>query len=478
MAVTKIWNIKGYIGRSVIYIENPDKTENPKYEESGYGEKSLQSMQDVMVYAMRDEKASDLGHALDYATDAKKTEQQYFVSGVNCKPENAREKMTATKIRFDKQGGNTAYHAIQAFKPGEVNPDMAHEIGLKLAQELWGKRFEVVVATHLDQSHVHNHFIINSVSFKDGYKFYDSQRFWRQMARTSDKICLEHGLKVQENAVPGKGKNYAEIKAEREGVPTFRGLVKSEIDEIIKMSMTESQFFKNLKARGYEHKIGKYFAVRPPGKENFIRLDRNFGESYSIAGINKRINAQQRPVYPPAPPPKRVVHMQFRGNFKKTKKLTGFRALYVHYLFLLGKIPKHNPKRNNPNMVYFLYREDLRKLDKYANEIKLLSRNRIDTSEQLFSYKVGLTAKLADLTSQRKVLYNKSRGLKDETAKEAVTLDIKTLSAQIRQARKEVGLCDDIAAHTQEMKVKMAKERQDKSKNLTGKEKSDHVQLR
>jgi len=310
----------------------------------------------------------------------------------------------------------------------------------------------------------------------DGYKFLDSQRFWRQMARTSDKICREYGLDVREDAVPGKTKHYAELKAEREGKPTYRNLIKAEIDEIIKMSMTESQFFRNLKERGYKYKIGKYFAVLPPGKDKYFRLDRNFGETYSLAGINKRINAQERPIYPAKPPERKTLRMQFRGSLKTTKKLTGFRALYVHYLFLLGKIPKNNSQGQNPNRIYFLVREDLQKLDKYANEIKLLARNKIDTSEQLFSYKEGLTAEFASLTQQRKGLSNKLRRLKDEVARTAVKSDIKKLSDKIRGLRKEAGWCDDIAVHTQEMKEKMEKERQ--SKNLDGKEKTSHVPIR
>jgi type IV secretory pathway VirD2 relaxase len=93
--------------------------------------------------------------------------------------------MTQTKRFWNKPGGNTAYHAYQAFKPGEVTPEQCHEIGVRLAQKLWGDRFEVVVATHLDQEHLHNHFVLNSVSFKDGYKFYDSERFYRRMVRES-----------------------------------------------------------------------------------------------------------------------------------------------------------------------------------------------------------------------------------------------------------------------------------------------------
>ena len=85
------------------------------------------------------------------------------------------EDMINTKKRFNKTDGILAYHAYQSFKENEVTPELAHEIGIKLAEEMWGDKFEVVVSTHLNTNHIHNHFVINSVSFIDGKKYYDSK---------------------------------------------------------------------------------------------------------------------------------------------------------------------------------------------------------------------------------------------------------------------------------------------------------------
>jgi hypothetical protein len=76
---------------------------------------------------------------------------QQFVSGVNCHPATAREEMIAVKKRFGKEDGTVAYHGYQSFAPGEATPEMAHEIGVKLAQQLWGDKYQVIVATHLDK---------------------------------------------------------------------------------------------------------------------------------------------------------------------------------------------------------------------------------------------------------------------------------------------------------------------------------------
>lgn len=95
----------------------------------------------------------------------------YFVTGINCDAQRAYEQMTAVKERFGKKSGNVAYHAYQSFKPGEVTPEQCHAIGLELARELWGSDYQVLVATHLDRNHLHNHFLVNSVSFRTGKKF-------------------------------------------------------------------------------------------------------------------------------------------------------------------------------------------------------------------------------------------------------------------------------------------------------------------
>ena len=148
MATTSIWRVHGKIGKVLIYAENPDKTieESPIAMPDGINRDALE---DVILYAARE--------------DA--TNKKQYVSGVNCTPANAREKMLKVKDEYDKHGGVIAYHGYQSFAEGEVTPETAHEIGKRLAERLWGDRFQVLVATHLDkQSHIHNHFVILKVS--------------------------------------------------------------------------------------------------------------------------------------------------------------------------------------------------------------------------------------------------------------------------------------------------------------------------
>jgi hypothetical protein len=105
IATTKIWDIKGIIGKTLLYIENHGKTENPAFQPTAMTEADIQSMEDVMEFAMTDERAKEFNHVIEYATDGRKTEQQHFVSSLNCDLESAREDMLITKNAWRKTDG-------------------------------------------------------------------------------------------------------------------------------------------------------------------------------------------------------------------------------------------------------------------------------------------------------------------------------------------------------------------------------------
>ena len=173
MATTSIWSVKGWLGKLLIYAENPEKTLNPNfYPRKDLSEQERQGLDDVIDYAVQQGKTTKID-----TDDENVSVIQRFVSGVNCSASTARDEMIAVKRRFGKENGVVAYHGYQSFAPGEVNPQTAHEIGLKLAQKLWGNGYQVIVATHLDQeSHIHNHFVVNTVSFKDGKRYHRTEK--------------------------------------------------------------------------------------------------------------------------------------------------------------------------------------------------------------------------------------------------------------------------------------------------------------
>ena len=479
MAATSIWSVKGWLGKLVIYVENPEKTENPETvklpELSDMTKQDTQGLSDVIAYAVNAEKTRGSKPCGTIADEGGALMQQY-VSGVNCTPATARSEMTAVKKRFGKDGGIVAFHGYQSFAPGECTPGVAHEIGVKLAEELWGSRFQVLVATHLDKAHhLHNHFVVNSVSFADGLRYHRTKQDYRDMRQASDRLCREYGLSVIEKPKQ-KAKHYGEWRAEAEGRPTYRSMVKADVDETVRKARTEKQFFHYLKEKGYSFKFGKDITVCQSGRDRGLKLARNFGEDYTIDAIRTRILRQERPRSNPGlqGPEKKPYTVRVHGNLNHARKIGGLRGLYLHYCYQLGILPKDRPPVS-PGKLHFLLREDLRKLDTISKETRLLCHYRIDTAEELFSLREDLQGRMEQLTCERKHLRYKSRSIKDEAKLSEAKAEISGLSKQIGELRKEAAFCDGIAARSGVVKEKLKIVRQEMKQ---GKEERSHEHIR
>lgn len=174
MATTSLWHIKGRLKDLIDYVENPEKT-------------------------VPGDDLQDFLNVFSYVRNPEKTDYGEYVSTVNCLKETALEQMILTKKQYQKSGGYIAWHGYQSFKPNEVTPEQCHEIGLKLAREMWGDKYQIIVTTHLDKKHLHNHFCFNSVSFIDGRKYDYSKSEQKRLRTVSDRLCREYGLSVIEH---------------------------------------------------------------------------------------------------------------------------------------------------------------------------------------------------------------------------------------------------------------------------------------
>lgn len=437
MATTAIWDVTDRLDRVIDYATNPQKTENLDFSNPDF-----QGLQNVLHYTQQDAK----------------TEKQFYVTGINCDSGTACQQMSRTKLQFQKTGGILAFHGYQAFAPGEATLETAHAIGVKLAQELWGDRFELVVSTHLDKEHLHNHFVLNSVSFMDGKRYYDNKTTYALMRKTSDRLCREHSLSVIENPKRGKAKHYAEWKADQENKPTWRGLIREDVDKAVAASMTFTQFIAALRNQGYEVKTGvKYMAVRPPGKERFVRL-KTLGDDYAEEAIKQRILQNQNPKRPPPLPEPKRKRCILKGSVKTARKITGLQALYFHYLYKMGILPR---KRASSKRTHFLLREDLRHLEEITAQTKLLCAHHILSKEQLFTYQSTVEQEMSVLYADRKSLYNRLRRCKDEEEVSEYKEQIAVLSKKLSQLRKEVKLCTGILSRSEGMQKKLSRIKQE-----------------
>ncbi len=419
-----------------VNITNPEKT-------TGKGLEAI-----AALHAVED--------VIEYAADGMKTEKSVYVTGINCDPEIATAQFRSTKRHWQKTGGIVAFHGYQSFRPGEADPKTAHEIGVKLAQELWGDRFEVVVATYLNTSHCYNHFVLNSVSFINGLRYYDQKQTYQRMREVSDRLCKEYGLSVVKQP-EGKSKSYGEWQAEKKGRFTHRGSIRADIDRAIMASTTERDFIRVMCEMGYEFKTRakdgqplKHPALKPPGAKGYFRFHK-LGEGYSLEEVKNRI-LQNICKGVPFPVTEHRPQRQYRLKGKPRKRLTGLQALYFRYCYELHIIQRH-PR--STKRVPFLLREDVAKLHRLDQETLFLAREDITTMGQLESRKAAVKSEIETLTAQRNNLRNELRRLtrkENQPAADEIRGQVRQLSQRLKKLRKEVALCESIALRSGQVK--------------------------
>ena len=235
---------------------------------------------------------STLKAAIDYICNPEKTDGKLLVSSYGCAAETADIEFAWTRRHAIDKGTNLGRHLIQAFQPGEVTPEQAHEIGMELAKEILGGKYEFVLTTHIDKDHVHNHLIFNAVSFADHKHYHSNKRSYHYIRRTSDRLCKEHGLSV---IIPGqdKGKSYIEHQTAQNGT-SYKAKLKAAIDRLLPACSNLEELLHRLQREGYEIKRGKYISARAPDQERFTRL-KTLGVDYTEEALAARIVGRSRP---------------------------------------------------------------------------------------------------------------------------------------------------------------------------------------
>jgi|LSQX01.3.fsa_nt_gb hypothetical protein len=442
MATTSLWRVKGYIGKVLMYVDDPDKTTNPEVVKVSEN-LNADMLEDVIAYAGRESA----------------TNQRQLVTGLNCNPDTARKDMMAVKEQYGKCDGTIAYHGYQSFKQGEVTPEEAHQIGRKLAEELWADRYQVLVCTHVDkESHLHNHFVINTVSFVDGIKFHRTKEDYQRMREVSDRLCREYGLSVIRHP-DGKGKHYSEWSAEKNGKPTNSGLIKADIDKAIKASVTEREFFDVLKNMGYEFKLYRKDgtplerpSLRPKGAERFRRFDR-LGEGYDLEEIRERILGNIRREAP-FPEEEQEKLRRYRRDHPPRTKAKGLQALYYYYCYELRIIARFPASAR----VSFFMREDIRKLDRLDEQTRFLGENKIENIDDLNAYRLKASKEIEALAAQRTELRNKlKRVLRAENESGALAMkhEIAGISEKFKKLRRSLELADMVESRAERMRQEL-----------------------
>ena len=423
MAVSKLWSVTSRLGQVIDYAANPEKTATDIYTEEQY-----QALRDVL---------SD-------AKDEEKTEREFFVEGINCNPATARDQFVSVKKAYGKDDGIQAYHGYLSFKEQDISPELAQKIGMEFANEVWGKRFQVVVTTHLNTKHLHCHYVINSVSFVDGKRLWGDEKAWFKFRLVADRLCEKYGLYYNPNPNRSKQSSYY-YKQEQAGMPSRYSITRDAIDEAIAHSTNLKTFDYILTQMGYEHCLSdsrKYWTIVPKGYKKPIRL-KSLGENYTEDAIKRRLTENQKVLIVPfVKETVRVTQYRLPTREHKIKKVGGLYGLYLHYCYKLGYLPKY--KKQNTARLHYLLKEDLLKLDKITQETRLLGRENISTDEQLFSYKESVLSQIKSLTDDRTHLRKQLRRNLSDNELSNVKEQITAITSKLWTLRKEVGLCDYI----------------------------------
>jgi hypothetical protein len=229
---------------------------------------------------------------IDYCIQPSKTfdddEQLAYVSGYNCIPELANESFLVTQKIFGiEPDGVRFYHYVQSFRIGEeLTPQEAHEIGMEFAKS-FGNR-EVLVATHIDREHIHNHLVVCAYDLESGIKLHNNKFFLGELRDRSDEICMAHGLSVLEKYDPKKKSSRPDPKEYRAAVNgnSWKIQLCVAIDHCMKKCKSKAEFKREMKKLGYdmvwtpERKYITYILRGDDGKEKRVRDIKLHEEKY------------------------------------------------------------------------------------------------------------------------------------------------------------------------------------------------------
>ena len=338
-----------------------------------------------------------LDQAIQYVLNGEKTEGRVLTAHQNCDPGHEYQQMMDTKRELGKTGGRQCYHIIQSFKPGEITPELALELAKGFAAE-YLPDYEVVIGTHTDRDHIHSHILFNSVNAQTGEKYHVSAReYYRQIRAISDRLCREHGLSVILEGQPTKAVSYIEWLRQSRGQPTFRSMLEADLRDAIEDANDIGHFFMIMEHKGYEIKHGNRLGFRLRGQERYMvpeRRDKRFSEDGIRAAIEGNLDAIAAGTKPV------LTYRTPYRPYRRHPKYKGFLALYVHYLYLLGKVQQRQyPPRMTPHL-----RQEIMKFERYKEQFAFLREQNIATPEQLAAFQAHTEETLATLTKRRTIL--------------------------------------------------------------------------
>lgn len=438
MATTGFWPVRGRLKEVIDYANNPDKTTAKEYLDE------------------------DLYAAIRYVENDDKTDQTMFVSAINCSKHNAYNEIIAVKRRFGERGKNIAYHGYQSFVAGEVTPAEAHAIGMETARKMWGARYQVVVTTHLNTDNIHNHFVINSVSFVDGKKFRNGIGDRLELRKISDAICAARNKSVIQSHKFYSNKKEYWIR--NSGKLTHRDMLRRDVDEALSKCCTFKDMEYYLKCLGYRFERDfryEHPSVIADGWKRAVRIT-SLGENYSREAMRQKLVANQRlpELYVLITPKwKRAPLLNFEYQLRQAQRKDTVQLLFEVIIELIKICTGNNVQETDNRPLSPMMRAEVQKLDKYIEEYKFLCDNHIESPKELLSFQENLSARISELEQERYALRLKLRRVKTPEEDVALKAQAKELTKQITPLRKELKVALRIEEHIPRIKELLDAER-------------------
>lgn len=393
----------------------------------------------------------NLDAVINYAMNGEKTENGILVSAINCLPQTAYSQMMLTKKAFHKEDGRLGYHIIQSFNGNEISPDKCNKIGIELAKQLWGDKYQVIVCTHTNKKNVHNHIVLNSVSFIDGSKYHNSNVEIALLRQTNDDICRKHGLSIIKST---KATTVSDISKSRIANYNLNSgkmeLIKADIDEAIKEATKYQEFVDILAFKGYYIKKSSYYiSVSTPYYNRNIRLARAFGENYTFENIKTRI---YQPTlydrYLKRTNNEKVYKVRIYDGVKidqEKLKTSSFYRLYVHYLYLLGKLPPkiHYEERTKQ------YYQEIDKFNKLTDEMNLICTYNLNSKEDTQNLRIKYIEEVTSLKAEREKLRQLYKKATNEIDKSIIYAEINIITEDINKINSKIQTCNRIITKTE-----------------------------
>ena len=359
---------------------------------------------------------------IDKALNKDQSEQDLFQSAIGCTIDSAFEDMCQIKKIWHKEKGVQGFHLVQSFAPGEISPELAHQIGMEFADRLLGGKFQAVVSTHLNTKCIHNHIVWNSVSMENGKKYRSNEKTYvTGVRKISDELCVKHRLSVIHTEKSERvARPYALWLAEQNGTYTWKTPIQKDIEEAIAASLTWKQFLRVMEKQGYAFRFDrKYATMILPGTGRTVRF-KTLGKNYTPEAIQNRI-------------------------------------LY--------------PKPKKPRYPSFAVRQDIRKLDQRIEQAEFIFKNHIEDRGRLRAIRQKAEDEIAVLLKERQKLY---RYQPDSP-------QIGVLTEELKKLRHTVKLCRNIETHSIEMEQRLQaaqQEEQQRQEKQTQEEKNKQTRNR